>query len=599
MKAIQFCICTLTLLILTACGDGVSLSSGLSAQQVAGPNAQEGVFIDSAVEGVTYTTPTRSGTTDSNGTFVYLFGEVVTFSIGGITLGSAVGQPQLTPIDLVPGAIDATDQQVTNILRFVQSLDADSDPSNGISIPAAVLANAAGQTLDFNQATVAFEADTNALLALLYPVPAMPPALVSEVAALAHFTGTGGAPQSAIVFTSTDSSGDVDLYLINEDGTGLTPLATGPEVETSDGLTAGGRVIYSQSASLGSETDIYSVNTDGSGMLPVAVTGDFATPLAVTASGRLIFVRGADPLFGPFDIYSINADGSDSVQLTNTPAENEIIAGQVLGERIVFTRVDAGAQSDIFSINADGSGIQQLTNTTAENEIAMGVLASGRVIYVRDVGGQLDLFSIPADGSGVEEMMAADPIDSEDFAAEISGDRIIFNRTESGPQVDLYLRNADGSGSEVPIATDLLSEDFAGETPDGRLIFDRTDGFLNFDIYAVDADGTNPSPLAVVASDWEIFANITADGRIIYNRLIGFSEFDMYSVNADGSGTTPIAKTTDSETAWAVTIGDRIIFNRTTGTQTDLFGINSDGSGAEVILANDPANNEDFGGLLH
>ncbi len=524
---------------------------------------------------------------------------MVTFSIGGITLGSAVGQPQLTPIDLVPGAIDATDQQVTNILRFVQSLDADSDPSNGISIPAAVLANAAGQTLDFNQATVAFEADANALLALLYPVPAMPPALVSEAAALAHFTGAGGASQSVIVFTSTDSGGDVDLYLINEDGTGLTPLATGPEVETSDGLTAGGRVIYSQSASLGSETDIYSVNTDGSGMLPVAVTGDYAIPLAVTASGRLIFVRGADPLNGPFDIYSINADGSNPVQLTNTPAENEIIAGQALGERIVFTRVDAGAQSDIFSINADGSGIQQLTNTPAENEIAMGVLASGRVIYVRDVGGQLDLFSILADGSGVEVMLAADPINSEDFAAEISGDRIIFNRTESGPQVDLYLRNADGSGSEVPIASDLLSEDFAGETPGGRLIFDRTDGFLNFDIYAVDADGTNLSPLAVDASDWEIFANITADGRIIYNRLIGFSEFDIYSVNADGSGTTPIANTTDSETAWAVTIGDRIIFNRTTGTQTDLFGINSDGSGAEVILANDPANNEDFGGLLH
>jgi Tol biopolymer transport system component len=598
MKTIQFCICTLTLLILTACSDGVSSSSGPNAQQAAGPNAQQGVFIDSAVEGVTYTTLTRSGTTDSNGTFVYLFGEVVTFSIGGITLGSAVGQPQLTPIDLVPGAIDATDQQVINILRFVQSLDADSDPSNGISIPAAAQANAAGQTLDFNQATVAFEADANALLALLYPLPALPPALVSEAAALAHFTGVGGAPQSAIVFTSTDSSGDVDLYLINEDGTGLTPLATGPEVETSDGLTAGGRVIYSQSTSLGSETDIYSVNTDGSGMLPVAVTGDYATPLAVTASGRLIFVRGANPLFGPFDIYSINADGSGQVQLTNTPAENEIIAGQALGERIVFTRVDAGTQSDIFSINADGSGQVQLTNTPTENEIAMGVLASGRVIYVRDVGGQLDLFSIPADGSGVEVTLATDTINSEDFAAEISGDRIIFNRT-SGPQVDLYLRNADGSGSEVPIATDLLSEDFAGETPGGRLIFDRTNGFINVDIYAVDADGTNQSPLAVDASDWEIFANITADGRIIYNRWIGFIEFDMYSVNADGSGTTPIAKTTDSETAWAVTLGDRIIFNRITGLQTDLFGINSDGSGAEVILANDPANHEDFGGLLH
>jgi Tol biopolymer transport system component len=598
MKTIQFCICTLALLILTACSDGGSSSSEPNEQLGVAPNEKQGVFIDSAVEGVTYTTPTLSGTTDSDGTFVYLFGEVVTFSIGGITLGSAVGQPQLTPIDLVPGAIDATDQQVTNILRFVQSLDADSDPSNGISIPTAALTNAAGQTLDFNQATVAFEVDANALLALLYPLPAISPALVSEVAALAHFTGAGGVSQSAIVFTSTDSRGDVDLYLINEDGTGLTALATGPDVETSDGLTAGGRVIYSKSASLHSETDIYSVNTDGSGMLPVAVTVDYATPLAVTASGRLIFVRGANQLLGPFDIYSINADGSGQVQLTNTPAENEIIAGQALGERIVFTRVDASAQSDIFSINADGSGIEQLTDTPAQNEIAMGVLASGRVIYVRDVGGQLDLFSIPADGSGVEVTLATDTIDSEDFAAEISGDRIIFNRTESGPQVDLYLRNADGSGNEVPIATDLLSEDFAAETPDGRLIFDRANGFFNFDIYAVDTDGTSLSPLADDA-EWEIFANITADGRIIYNRLIGLSEFDMYSVNADGSGTTPIAKTIDSETALAVTIGDRIIFNRTTGSQTDLFSINSDGSDTEVILANDPAKNEDFAGLLH
>ena len=67
MKTIQFCICTLALLILTACSDGGSSSSE--------PNEKQGVFIDSAVEGVTYTTPTLSGTTDSDGTFVYLSGK--------------------------------------------------------------------------------------------------------------------------------------------------------------------------------------------------------------------------------------------------------------------------------------------------------------------------------------------------------------------------------------------------------------------------------------------------------------------------------------------------------------------------------------------
>jgi hypothetical protein len=81
MKTIQVCICTFALLILTACGDGGSSSSG--------SNVQNGVFIDSAVEGVTFTTATQSGTTDSDGSFSYLPGEIVSFYIGDILIGSA------------------------------------------------------------------------------------------------------------------------------------------------------------------------------------------------------------------------------------------------------------------------------------------------------------------------------------------------------------------------------------------------------------------------------------------------------------------------------------------------------------------------------
>ena len=141
MKMIRICICTFALLILTACGGGGGGSSSpdSNVQTSSGSNVQKGVFIDSAVEGITFKTATQSGTTESAGTFNYLPGEIVSFYIGDILIGSSQGQALLTPLDFVSGATDETNPQVTdpyvtNILRFLQSLDSDNDPVNGITI---------------------------------------------------------------------------------------------------------------------------------------------------------------------------------------------------------------------------------------------------------------------------------------------------------------------------------------------------------------------------------------------------------------------------------------------------------------------------------
>ncbi len=113
---------------LTGCGSGSS----------SGKTPLSGVFIDSPVSGLTYQGETLSGTTDAEGTFHYYTGEVVSFFIGSLALGSATGSETLSPIDLVPGATDATDQSVINMARFLQSLDADGDLNNGIQITAAI-----------------------------------------------------------------------------------------------------------------------------------------------------------------------------------------------------------------------------------------------------------------------------------------------------------------------------------------------------------------------------------------------------------------------------------------------------------------------------
>jgi hypothetical protein len=197
MKTIQTCIYTFALLILTACGDGGSSSSG--------SRAQNGVFIDSAVEGVTFTTATQSGTTDSTGTFSYLPGEIVSFYIGDILIGSAQGQAQLTPLEFVPGAVDETDPQVTNILRFVQSLDSDNNPDNGITISSMVATQAVGQSLDFSLATAAFETVAEALISVL--TSGAVTTLVDASTAQVHFVGSlgGGPTVGSLALSGTDT----------------------------------------------------------------------------------------------------------------------------------------------------------------------------------------------------------------------------------------------------------------------------------------------------------------------------------------------------------------------------------------------------------
>ena len=115
------------------------------------PAELSGVFQAGNVSGVRFSTPTRSGLTDWSGTFKYLPGETVAFSIGGIRLGTVPGAPVVTPFTLagmtppttepalrleLDRAIRTTSSFVRaiNIQRLLLALDADSDPANGLDL---------------------------------------------------------------------------------------------------------------------------------------------------------------------------------------------------------------------------------------------------------------------------------------------------------------------------------------------------------------------------------------------------------------------------------------------------------------------------------
>ena len=97
-------------------------------------NVQTGRLLDGPVCGVQYATPSWSGVTEFDGTFNYQEGEPIIFFLGNVILGTARANRFVTPIDMVPEAADTTDPNVINICRFLQSLDIDGNPRNGITI---------------------------------------------------------------------------------------------------------------------------------------------------------------------------------------------------------------------------------------------------------------------------------------------------------------------------------------------------------------------------------------------------------------------------------------------------------------------------------
>lgn len=115
---------------------------GGSSTPVAPAVTLSGILVDSIVQGVAYTTTSDATVkyTGANGSFTYKAGDIVVFKVGNATIGTfnTANMPAdgiVMPQDIVGvPRTDTTNPAVVNIAQFLQSLDSDRDPSNGIII---------------------------------------------------------------------------------------------------------------------------------------------------------------------------------------------------------------------------------------------------------------------------------------------------------------------------------------------------------------------------------------------------------------------------------------------------------------------------------
>ncbi len=119
-----------------------------------------GNFIDEAVEGVEYVRSNgENDVTGRGGQFNYKRGELITFYVGALTLGTSVGSSVLTPRELAHGSQVIEDNIVSNRVRLLLALD--SDPKIGIQVSSTMRQKAKSweNSIDYNQSEVDFSTE--------------------------------------------------------------------------------------------------------------------------------------------------------------------------------------------------------------------------------------------------------------------------------------------------------------------------------------------------------------------------------------------------------------------------------------------------------
>ena len=398
----------LTFFLLASCGGGGGVDGVTGGTTESSITVSTGIFVDSPVIGIDYVTDSQSGKTTLNGEFKYIEGEEVTFKVGTVQLPAVKGNITVTPLDIAK-TTDPNNQILNNILIFLQSLDVDGNPENGITIPVSAK-NAATEALNFNLTVEEFRADQK-LIRLVASSGSVTKTPISADSALKHFENTlqgeagnvkinvapaadAGAAQNVLTGTtvtldgskSSDANGDLITYswTITSKPAGsnavLTNSTSAKPTFTAD--VAGNYVasLVVNDGKLNSTAVTVIVTAAVANVAPVADAGaaqNVLTGTTVTLDGSKSSDANGDLITYSWTITSKPA-GSNAV-LTNSTSAKPTFTADISGVYVAVLTVNDGKLSSNLTtvpIAAAAANVAPVANAGVNQNILTSTLVT-------------------------------------------------------------------------------------------------------------------------------------------------------------------------------------------------------------------------------
>lgn len=183
-----------------------------------------------------------------------------------------------------------------------------------------------------------------------------------------------------IPFTMWQAS--YDLYRVNSDGTGLTPLTSTPECECYPAWSPdGSKIAFSRRK--GGHFVISVMDPDGSNVkdlfepdLKLSIDNVECAPAWSPDGKHIAFTSSRD---GNPEIYVISADGSNLRNLTNHPAVDAFPDWSPDGSEIAFASSRDG-NAEIYVTNLDGDYMENVSNSAGFDEIGPKWMRNGETL---------------------------------------------------------------------------------------------------------------------------------------------------------------------------------------------------------------------------
>jgi Tol biopolymer transport system component len=375
-------------------------------------------------------------------------------------------------------------------------------------------------------------------------------------------------------------------YLANADGSGevLLHFRSGNWSSDSKSITYWAKV-----SGHNYDVFIYSVETGETRNITNS-DGFDADPSFSPDGTRIAFVSTRD---GNGEIYTINLDGSDLRRITFNPTADSHPAFSPDGTQILFTSDRENENADVYLMNSDGSSPVKVTNWDKSNETAGpgGWSRDGtKIAFFSDRDGKDDLYVVSAEISRPKLVFADPECDIRTFSHSPDGKRIIYSQEMADKSGELRVLDLGSRETSLVRKTELPATS-ADWSPQGDMIafHDRIDG--NSEVCLIRSDGrdfriltNDPSPDA--GPSW------SPDGaRIVFMSYRGEPRGvgQLYLMNADGTDPRPITprKGWEGDPAWWPD-GGRFVFvcdrNDAPGMGLDICEIGVDGTGEKHVL---------------
>jgi Tol biopolymer transport system component len=226
-----------------------------------------------------------------------------------------------------------------------------------------------------------------------------------------------------LAFTSAMENGNLDIYTMYPDGSGLTNLTNNPAHDTNPNFSPDGKRIAFQSDRDNGFTNLYVMNADGSELVQVTTNDqamfnahhEFSTNINPWSpdGSKLLFTEWS-PDNETWQLVTIGADGQNRTTLAKGPSIYAFPSWSPDGQHVAFVQgyPPNGSQSSntghLYVVDASGNDLTDLTKALPAGEVLEGYFFSN---FYWSLDGQSIFFiasnynSIAQNGFGSESVV--------------------------------------------------------------------------------------------------------------------------------------------------------------------------------------------------